>query len=277
MDRTKWAKWFVQGWIPVLGLTSGIFLAYELFGQVTHMLGIPFYPTLSEVIVTLVPMRVLMPATLLIGLGATAFFCWHWWDLSQRITCDNYGVVSLTPSNRLPRTAAVTAVQIGRKEYAVVPQVNGNPIYVAPSKNKVTAFGLAARYGCTGLLVKWWDDAGKEIAALQPGNIIRVHRDGELRAQRYRVFAIERWKAEQPYNPYSDFAGPNGERLSCTSLFMRIYTAAGRLAIQTCASMERERIFVLAEPIAWNPPTPRAQAPARTVDTGAPDEVSARW
>ena len=75
-----------------------------------------------------------------------------------------------------------------------------------------------------GDLVQVWDDAGVEY--------------------RYRVRDILEAEAVEPNNPYSDFI-MNGERLSSTDLFHRVYEPA-LLVCQTCRLGRRFRHFARA-------------------------------
>ncbi len=81
MDRTKWNKTF----ITLFALAILVVIGFESFGQVTHWLGYVYFPTISEILVTLVPLHILIFATIVGGIGSMIWLVWHWIDLHRQI------------------------------------------------------------------------------------------------------------------------------------------------------------------------------------------------
>lgn len=77
MNKSVWQRWFLVGWAVVLGVLFG----YEVFGWIANTVGVYAYPTLSEIIVTLVGWKVASIATIIIA----GVLCWHWWTLEKAI------------------------------------------------------------------------------------------------------------------------------------------------------------------------------------------------
>ncbi len=73
----KWSRRWLAGWAIILSLA----LVYELIAFVFEMSGTLTFPTLSSIIVGLIPLRILEPLTIVVAL----VLLWHWWDLSRRL------------------------------------------------------------------------------------------------------------------------------------------------------------------------------------------------
>ncbi len=84
MDRTKWNKTFIILFALVILLAVG----FEAFGQVTYWLGYAYFPTLSEILVTLIPLNILIFATAVVGISAPIWLVWHWIVLHKQIFRD---------------------------------------------------------------------------------------------------------------------------------------------------------------------------------------------
>lgn len=92
MNKNKWNWNWVKGFAIVIVITNGLFWCYELIGQFSAMTGDNTKPTLSEILVTLVPQPILVSATIILGLSITSFLVWHWIDLKGKIQ-----VASISP------------------------------------------------------------------------------------------------------------------------------------------------------------------------------------
>ena len=134
----------------------------------------------------------------------------------------------------------------------VVQQPSGNAGYVSEQPGVATQFGLAALYGVTGLLAHN-NLAGQKFFDLGVGEeVLVVHGNGHAKA--YRVTAIWRYQALQPDSPISDFVDlASGQTLSAKDLFLRAYTGADQVTLQTCIAANGlstwGRLFVIATPL----------------------------
>jgi hypothetical protein len=134
----------------------------------------------------------------------------------------------------------------------IVQQPAGQPAFVSAEPGKLTQFEMANQYGSTGLLAHN-NLAGAEFSNLQLGQFAAlVFADG--RVEYYRIMSVEQYQALDPNNPYSDFRGVDGVRLSASDLFTHVYgSQAGRLILQTCVAANGNpswgRLFVIAEPV----------------------------
>ncbi len=72
----SWSPKWLIGWAIILLVA----LIYELTAFAFELSGIASFPTLSSIIVGLIPLRVLEPLTIIIAL----ILMWHWWDLKRR-------------------------------------------------------------------------------------------------------------------------------------------------------------------------------------------------
>lgn len=140
----------------------------------------------------------------------------------------------------------------------VVQQVPGNPAYVSAGIGQATQFGLAARYGTTGLLAHY-EYSGAYFFQLQVGQVIDlILGDGTLRS--YTVDSIRRVRALNPTDPYSNFIDlnpdlshpPEASPFSSTDLFYQVYAGGDRVVFQTCipayGNTSWGRLFVIATP-----------------------------
>jgi hypothetical protein len=125
--------------------------------------------------------------------------------------------------------------------------------YVSSSRNLVTEFGLARKYGTIGL-VAHNNLAGSLFKDLLLGDEIRiVYKDGHT--ARYTVSAIYRFRALEPTNIESRFVDLDSKKIySATELFQRMYTGTPHLTFQTCiyasGNSSWGRLFVIALPAA---------------------------
>jgi hypothetical protein len=133
----------------------------------------------------------------------------------------------------------------------VVQQPEGEPNFVSSQESTLTQFGLADRFGSTGLLAHS-TLAGSHFSKLKPGKTFTlVYGDG--RTESFVVRQVLRYQALDPLNHYSTFIDlRQGNSLSASDLFLHIYDQPGRVILQTCIDTEKVpswgRLFVIAEP-----------------------------
>lgn len=133
----------------------------------------------------------------------------------------------------------------------VVQQPVGDPEFVSPRHNILTQFGLASRFGSTGLLAHNYL-AGESFAILKEDQIIHlVYGDGAVAT--FFVTEILEYQALEPDSTTSHFINlQDGALLSAPALFSEVYSIEGRVILQTCISKGNQlnwgRLFVIAEP-----------------------------
>ncbi len=87
--------------------------------------------------------------------------------------------------------------------FNVTQQPAGNAGFVSSEENLITQFGLASKYGSTGLIAHN-HLAGATFSDVTPGQtVVVVNGDGTL--DYYHIFAVEKYQALSPYSPYSQF------------------------------------------------------------------------
>ncbi|MGQ0604781.1 MAG: hypothetical protein ACT4QE_24130 [Anaerolineales bacterium] len=130
-------------------------------------------------------------------------------------------------------------------------QPGNDPTYVSADSGVVTQFGMASGFGVTGLLAHNYL-AGSYFFELENGHPVSVV-FGDGATKTYVVNNVQRYRALQPYSPYSDFIDlDTGEQLSATDLFLRVYTGIDHVTFQTCIELDGDpsggRLFVIATP-----------------------------
>jgi len=134
----------------------------------------------------------------------------------------------------------------------VLQQPDSSPGFVSTDENVLTQFGLASRYGSTGLLAHNYL-AGRDFFLVEQGQLIYlVYGDG--RVDVFVVTGLKRFKALEPEDTHSNFIDlDTGTFLSSTKLFLKIYHRPGNVVLQTCIQTEEHaswgRYFVIAEPV----------------------------
>src|SRR5215216_3189905 len=134
---------------------------------------------------------------------------------------------------------------------SLVQQPAGMDGFVSPWQDVLTQFSLASRLGSTGILAHN-DQAGKSFALLQDGQeFYLVYGDGRITT--FIVSEILRYQVLDPDNPSSTFISmENGEVLTSSELFTKVYNRPGRVIFQTCIErndiLTSGRLFVIAEP-----------------------------
>lgn len=134
---------------------------------------------------------------------------------------------------------------------SVIQQPAGMDGFVSPWQDVLTQFSLASRFGSTGLLAHN-DLAGISFASLQEGQeFYLVYGDGRLST--FIVSEILQYQASDPDSMDSFFIGrKNGEVLTSSELFTKVYNHPGRVILQTCIQagdiLTSGRLFVIAEP-----------------------------
>jgi len=153
-------------------------------------------------------------------------------------------------ANKLPK---VTKVKIGKNlEFQVVEQPAGRKTFVSEEKDTLTAFSTPARQGIYGFLAHNFL-AGKHFLKLKSGSLIEIS-DQEGKQKKYEVKQVLDFQAKDPHSPRSDFINlKTGKSLSSTALFVKMYSGAHRLVLQTCISKEGNdewgRRFLIAKPL----------------------------
>ena len=138
----------------------------------------------------------------------------------------------------------------------VVQQPVGDHEFVSPRHNILTQFGLASRFGSTGLLAHNYL-AGQNFALLdEDQNIHLVYGDGEVAT--FLVTEILEYQALEPDSTSSRFINlQDGALLSTPELFSEVYHSEGKVILQTCISKGNQlnwgRLFVIAEPYSATP------------------------
>jgi Sortase domain len=136
--------------------------------------------------------------------------------------------------------------------YSVVQQPANSPEYVSPLENLVTEFSLPKKYGNVGLLAHNYL-AGDSFDELSVGQRIYLFfEDGHV--DHYTVTQVSRFRALEPDDTHSHFEDlDTGEVLTASEVFVRMYTGAAHLTLQTCIYANGDaswgRLFVIAEPI----------------------------
>jgi len=138
----------------------------------------------------------------------------------------------------------------------IVPQPDGETNFVSETENTLTQFGLAARFGSTGLLAHN-TLAGRDVSRVKAGQVIYlVYGDG--RTESFIVIQTLRFRALDPQDTRSLFFDLDQSRfLTASQLFLKVYHHPGRVVLQTCIDAEDEpswgRLFVIAEPYGTGP------------------------
>ena len=133
----------------------------------------------------------------------------------------------------------------------IVQQPVGMDDFVSSWQGVLTQFSLASRLGSIGLLAHN-DLAGKGFASLQRGQeFYLVYGDGSVST--FIVSEIFEYKAIDPSSASSSFIDmKNGDVLTSSELFSKVYNRPGRVIFQTCLeaadSLTWGRLFVIAEP-----------------------------
>ncbi len=133
----------------------------------------------------------------------------------------------------------------------VVPQPEGNDVFVSPMKKVVTQFTLASRFGSIGLLAHNYL-AGESFSLLTEGQqFYLIYGDG--RASTFMIMEILRYRAIDSTNARSEFVNlENGELEIAAEVFTEIYNRPGQVIFQTCISADEDpswgRLFVIAQP-----------------------------
>lgn len=163
-------------------------------------------------------------------------------------------VVGYAASEERPKTSlATTAARVaspGLFDVGVEQQPVENDAFVTTGDGKVSQFRSASAYGTIGILGHN-DRSGAAFAELRDGDEIAVtFSNGQV--ARYRVDRIEKYQALSPTSPLSDFVSlDNGEKLTASQLFMRVYGSGNALVLQTCIENEGNwswgRMFVVAK------------------------------
>jgi len=139
----------------------------------------------------------------------------------------------------------------GEMALPVPQQPADNPTYVSPESGVATQFAAAASLGVTGLLAHNTLAGAKFFKLAEAQDVLIVYGDGAVKL--YRVAAIYRYQALDPYSPYSDFVDlSTGETKSVGEVFSQVYTGGDHVTFQTCIANNGNaswgRLFVIAIP-----------------------------
>jgi hypothetical protein len=133
----------------------------------------------------------------------------------------------------------------------IVQQPAGKYEFVSPWPNIVTQFGLASKFGSTGLLAHNYLAGNNFLLLKKDQKVYLVYGDGKTSA--FVIKEILRYQALEPNRTSSDFKGlENGELLTASKLFSKIYDRPGQVIFQTCITEDNNpawgRVFIIAEP-----------------------------
>ena len=134
----------------------------------------------------------------------------------------------------------------------VAKQPDGNAEFVTPWQNFVTQFGMAAKFGSTGLLAHNYL-AGQSFSKLREDQTFYlIYGDGTTSA--FAVTEILRYQALEPNSVSSTFKDLHtSETLIAAELFQKIYDRPGMVIFQTCIALNGDsswgRLFITAEPL----------------------------
>jgi|SRR6266498_2545427 len=135
----------------------------------------------------------------------------------------------------------------------VVQQPAGMYGFVSPWQNIMTQFGLASKFGSTGLLAHN-NLAGKSFVVLQNGQKFDlIYGDGKIST--FVVSEILQFQALEPTSISSSFVDlESGDILTASELFTKIYDRPGQVILQTCIDADHNaswgRLFIIAKPYA---------------------------
>jgi len=133
----------------------------------------------------------------------------------------------------------------------VFSQPEDDPAFVSSEENTLTQFGLASRFGSTGLLAHNYL-AGKNFFLVEQGQVFYlIYGDG--RVESFIITGLMQFQALQPDSVRSNFIDlDTGRTLSASKLFTRVYNKPGHVILQTCIEANGNtswgRFFVIAEP-----------------------------
>lgn len=135
----------------------------------------------------------------------------------------------------------------------VVQQPTKNNEFVSPRENTLTQFGLATKFGATGLLAHNYLTGEGFFLLKENRKFYLIYGDGQTEA--FVVTEILQYQALEPNRASSKFVDlANDDLLTAASLFSKIYNRSGQVIFQTCISRGQElswgRLFVIAEPAA---------------------------
>jgi hypothetical protein len=134
----------------------------------------------------------------------------------------------------------------------VIQQPKSQPAFVSSDPDKATQFELASAYGTIGLLAHNFAGGAGFADVVVGDKVSLVYGDGRIR--RYRVSSILRFQAIDPTNTRTSFLDLSTQlKATAEDLFMKVYSGAPHLTLQTCISngsiSSWGRLFIIAEPI----------------------------
>jgi hypothetical protein len=134
---------------------------------------------------------------------------------------------------------------------SVVQQPEDDNDFVSPKQKVITQFGLASRFGSTGLLAHNYL-AGARFTMLEQGQrVYLIYGNGEVSP--FVVTEILRYQALQPTSSQSEFVDLEaGGLYTASDVFADVYKRPGQVIFQTCIAAEGDpswgRVFVIAQP-----------------------------
>ena len=169
-----------------------------------------------------------------------------------------YSAIDLPPLNAFIEQVSNGEADVLRGIYmpdvfanVVSPQPAGKSAFISSNEDTLTQFGLASRYGSTGLLAHN-QLAGKNFFFLGEGRMFYlIYGDG--RVETFVITQLQRFQALDPESVYSRFIDPHtGNLLTAAGLFRMVYDQPGKVILQTCIEAHGNpswgRLFVIAEP-----------------------------
>lgn len=133
----------------------------------------------------------------------------------------------------------------------IVPQPEGDVTYVSSQSDTLTQFEMASHFGTLGLLAHNYL-AGNDFFRLEEGQLLYLIY-GNGRVETYIIREFMRYRALSPQSATSDFVDlENGETLSASQLFMKVFQREGDVVLQTCVYADGDaswgRLFIIAVP-----------------------------
>jgi hypothetical protein len=133
----------------------------------------------------------------------------------------------------------------------IIRQPDGMDDFVSPWQNVLTQFGMASRFGSTGLLAHNYL-AGETYALLREGQEIQLV-FGDGRIDTYVISEFLRYQALAPESTSSAFLDLESRGiLTYSELFAKAYNRPGQVIFQTCIQTGQDlswgRLFVIAQP-----------------------------
>lgn len=141
--------------------------------------------------------------------------------------------------------------------HTIVPQPEGNPMFISSEASTLTRFEMASQFGTIGLLAHNYI-AGSDFYLLEEDQELYLI-DGAGHVEIFIIREFMRYQALSPQDTASDFVDlETGEMLSASQLFMKVFQREGDVVLQTCIYADGEaswgRLFIIAVPYIQHAP-----------------------